>query len=193
MKHLLPTLVAGLFVIVVLAGCDQPRPASTSTYNKVSDDGKTYDSGPIGKDGKYEVANAPLGSVRLCVLVPELPPAPAGLKPKAGAADLPADASAVEILAATKAAQGVPKTYMDPKSSGLSATIQPGENTLDLPLSRKGSAANPAFFLDGLHGLFIGDVPDDDFSVVAGSNQRFAVGRSSDRPNDRRLALKGGQ
>ena len=41
-------------------------------------------------------------------------------------------------------------------------------------------------------GDFFGDVPDDDLAVVAARDQRFAVGRGGDRPDDRRLAFEAG-
>lgn len=149
MKHAFFLLCLAL---LLLAGCSAEKGTArlsgrvtldgkaieTGTVQVVSDDGKRYDSGAIGKDGKYEVARAPVGDVKLSILIPELPPAPpGGLKVRP---DRAAGGPSEEVTAAAKAAQAVPKHYMDPARSGLSGAIKTGDNTLDLPLTRKGAA-----------------------------------------------------
>lgn len=73
--------------------------------------------------------------MKLTVSIPPLPPAPApaGLKaPKEE--DKGADAN---VVAATRAAQGVPMAYADKFTSGLTTSIVAGENTFEIQLSKK--------------------------------------------------------
>src|SRR5262249_19135683 len=55
MKYL-PTIIAGLFVLGVLAGCDNVRGPASSTKLKSSDDGKTQSTeSKVDKGGKQGV------------------------------------------------------------------------------------------------------------------------------------------
>ena len=105
----------------------------------VSEDGKAHDTAIIGKEGKYEFSKAPLGKVKLAILVPlegELapPPPPAALKKVQldNKESLPED-----LKLAIKMAQKIPKAYMNARTSGIGTTVQPGDNTMNVELTTK--------------------------------------------------------
>src|SRR5437868_1069854 len=51
------------------------KPVMTGTVNVFSSDNQRVGSGPITPSGNYEVSNAPVGPVKLAVVVPDLPAA----------------------------------------------------------------------------------------------------------------------
>jgi hypothetical protein len=145
--------LSGAILLVFALGCggsDKPtgrlsgrvtldgKPIEIGSVQVVSEDGKAHGAGAIGKDGAYEVPRAPVGKIKLAVLVPQVPagpPAPKGLKAPSG--DGPGDGPSAEVIAATKAAQKLPRRYAEHASSGLATTIQTGDNTFDLELFAK--------------------------------------------------------
>src|SRR5687767_10562607 len=115
--------VGSVFVLAVIAmsaGCGQ-RLAGGKVSGKVSldgqaipagavfmasADGKRYDSGPIHSDGTYVIPNAPLGAVKIGLVIPSPPPVlppmpklPDAPEIKAPATEEKLSAQAVALLA----------------------------------------------------------------------------------------------
>jgi hypothetical protein len=129
--------------VLLAAGCGgSTAPVSgTVTLNgvpltgggTVTFQGKTRGASAIvNPDGTYSIPNAPLGEVQVAVLPAraaaastEPPPDPAHLQPP-------------QTLAPTMAMpmfSNVPPKYADPNTSGLTCTVESGEQTIDLPLT----------------------------------------------------------
>jgi hypothetical protein len=152
MKNHLLVLLPGLLVSLCGAGCGagdahptgkltgkvtlDGKPLEVGTVQVVTADGKAHGSGILGKEGVYEIPNAPVGVVKVAVLVPDAsaPPPPRGLKLNMKDAK---DPGPPEDPAALKLALKLPAGYRNPQSSSLTTTIKSGDNSYDLPLTTK--------------------------------------------------------
>jgi hypothetical protein len=94
----------------------QPLPGGLVT---VYDAEGVNNSGMIGKDGSYSVANIPLGKVEICIAT--APPSP-GINP-----NNPPRAQWGEY-------KKIPDKYKEKGKSGFSLDVKKGAQTLDLPL-----------------------------------------------------------
>jgi hypothetical protein len=100
------------------------KPLTTGSVTFVVSKG-TGVSGGIEADGTYTAVNVPLGEVTVVVSGAIMPTAPAG-KPDPRKPPEPAGPTGT-----------VPKKYQDPKTSGLTLTVQAGEQPFDIKLSSK--------------------------------------------------------
>ncbi|HTU17473.1 MAG TPA: hypothetical protein VMG10_05365 [Gemmataceae bacterium] len=90
-------------------------------------------SGIITPEGTYTIPNAPVGTVAIALgsgmrTGPRSRVVPNGRPPKKAPKE---SASSVQPL------KNIPNKYTDPKSSGLTYTVQPGEQTFDIILSSR--------------------------------------------------------
>jgi hypothetical protein len=102
-------------------------------------------SAPIGEDGTYLMPDAPLGECKVTVTVnalpfdpsvrarmkgggPKMPQGPKDPNSSDGPTELPSGAKAPSTIVPIDA------KYSNPDTSGLSFTVQKGENTYDIPL-----------------------------------------------------------
>jgi len=132
-----------LSVLMVLAGCgeptasvsgtvkfkDQPLPSGTVLFH--GPDGRV-EHAVIGEGGKYALANAPLGPVRIAVKSHAAQPTgmPGAGKPPPGAKDhAPAQGEKRDGRYVP-----IPPRYADPETSGLSHTVRTGSQTHDIDL-----------------------------------------------------------
>lgn len=95
----------------------------------VQGDNDVTTTGKVGDDGKYKVENVPLGTVKIAV------------NTQAGQSDfqtksMQQNSAALDPKATKKPTLpkfvDVPQKYFDVKTSGLTTTIQKGENTFDI-------------------------------------------------------------
>jgi hypothetical protein len=149
-------LVAGLLALAV--GCGPNYKTRAMVKGKVTIGGKPLTAGSvmflgknnlsgssaIDKEGNYIVNDAPLGEVRITVSVPSLPPGGIA-RMKAG----PGLAAAKETGSVNPGNPGqkisimgdmpthvvpIPSKYANAETSGLTYTVQSGEQTHDIPL-----------------------------------------------------------
>ncbi len=136
----------GLFAAYSAIGCGGPShgtvrgtvavdgsPLSLGTIAFHADDGRAA-SAPIN-DGKYIVDKAPLGPAKITIHAH--PPSPPMRKPMEAPAEGEAPLSASQLAAARAEFRPLPEKYHDKSTSGLSYTVQPGEQTHDMELAGK--------------------------------------------------------
>lgn len=121
-------LLAGLFGAVGCGKTEAPRaqvsgdvkyqgkPLPVGTVAFVSGTGEVVETGPI-KDGRYTVARAPVGEVKVSVTTPP-PPSAMQMRQKVEGKKMEGSVAVV----------AVPSRYNDPGSSGLTYTVT-GEKT----------------------------------------------------------------
>jgi hypothetical protein len=150
---------AGLLVLAALllqAGCTSKRRAvvrgQIMFFDKKLTAGTVYfhgangqvGAGPIDFNGNYEVNDAPVGSCTITVRVPQAPQMPPGGggnpgKPPKGMPPMraPGGEEAADSSPAIDASKivKIPGKYTKPESSGLTYTVEPGENKHDITLS----------------------------------------------------------
>ena len=103
-----------------------------------SADGKFKDAGVIGADGSFTVANAPLGKVKVALIIPDapvLPEPPAGKGPEKPA-DLPKSGEKLSRESLVMLAK-VPAKYRDANQSGLSFEVGSSNQPYDIAISSK--------------------------------------------------------
>ncbi len=108
----------------------QPLPSGTVLFHGA--DGRVEHS-LVSADGRYAIANAPLGPVR--ITVQSHPAAPAGLPSYGGRSP----AAPRELTPTAKEKRGgrhtpIPPRYGDPEQSGLAYTVRAGTQTHDIEL-----------------------------------------------------------
>jgi hypothetical protein len=119
---------------------DKKLTAGTVTFT--SADGRAG-SGPIDFNGNYEVGDAPLGPCTITVRVPQPPPMmpgagkmgqpPKGMPPmRAPGGDAPDDSST--LIDPNKIVK-IPGKYAKPETSGLTFTVERGENQHNITLT----------------------------------------------------------
>jgi hypothetical protein len=141
-----------VFLSAWLVGCGASRPAGAKVTGAVtvngkplpggsvfmeSEDGKLSDTGPIDDNGNYVVANAPLGKVRIALLLPEPPPpAPPALKGDAGKGPkLPDDVKGAISKELAAILPKVPAKYKKAADSGLTFEVKNvATQTYDIPI-----------------------------------------------------------
>lgn len=105
------------------------KPIEFAMVRVQSKDGKQYASGQVNDDGKYRVDNVPLGEVMIAVDT-------AAAQGEFVAQNMAKAGAAADPKASKKRVDptfvNVPQKYSDPAKSGLSTTIQKGENTFDI-------------------------------------------------------------
>ena len=84
--------------------------------------------GRIDADGNFEIPNAPVGDVKISVQVPAQPPG-GNAKPPAGIPDTRPQGGAAKPIVP------IPAKYGNPETSGLTYTVQKGEQTHDIDLA----------------------------------------------------------
>ncbi len=133
-------------LVCLAAGCSGPttgvlrgqvtydgQPLSTGTITVACEDGRVA-SGNIRKDGTYNIPNAPAGPVHLSVAVP--PPAPVFAAIGKEGAKIPDAKELKEMQQAQAKYVPLPPRYQDAKTSGLNTTVEPGEQTYDIALTK---------------------------------------------------------
>jgi hypothetical protein len=110
----------------------------------ISKDGVLTGSGNIDFDGNYSVSDAPLGPCTVLVKVPHTSNTPGGakgaMKPPPGVKPVKmpgsegGEASDEPLIDTSKIVQ-IPGKYSSPETSGLSFTVEKGENTYNITLS----------------------------------------------------------
>lgn len=151
-------LVVGLFAVLALAGCSRSRERAT-VQGKVTIGGKhltagtvmfyAYDnataSAPIDKDGQYVMRDAPVGDVKIAVIVPQMPPGMAQMMQKmkgtkglkdVKSTDPEGSGKSIPMMGAMPAnIVPIPARYADPISSGLTYPVVSGEQTHNILLT----------------------------------------------------------
>jgi hypothetical protein len=88
-------------------------------------------TGTVGENGKYTVANVPLGSVKIGVNT-------SAARGEFQSKVMSQNAAAADPSKSTAVRQpkfvDVPEKYFDPETSGLTTTIQKGTNTFDITI-----------------------------------------------------------
>ena len=118
---------------------------TTGTVGFTNKDGTRVGSGNIDFEGHYTVSDAPVGPCTVTVRVPHVPSMPLGQKmmapkPPPGLPPMRApggeggDDSGTSQIDPRKIVE-IPSKYANPDSSGLTYTVQPGENTFDITLT----------------------------------------------------------
>jgi hypothetical protein len=96
-----------------------------------SEDGKFNDAGPIGTGGAYTVNNAPLGKLKVSLLLPPPPPPAPPATPKgAPQPETPKDLPKSDKLSKESydLISKIPAKYKEVSKSGLSLTVVSGTN-----------------------------------------------------------------
>ena len=120
---------------------DKKLTAGTVAFE--AQDGKRVGSGNIDFNGNYTVNDAPVGPCRVTVRVPQVGMIPPGMraaakppgnmppmKPPGGEADVPTPS----LIDPSKIVQ-VPGKYANPETSGLTFTVEKGEQTYNITLT----------------------------------------------------------
>jgi hypothetical protein len=146
-----------LLVLITLAGCGAGTTAKAKVKGRVkffdkyltagtvsflANAGGQTGSANIDFDGNYEMADAPVGDVKITVKVPTLQSGPGGGPPKAPAGIPPMRepggdggmASTPPAIDPKKIVQ-IPVKYGKADTSGLTYTVQKGEQTYNITLS----------------------------------------------------------
>jgi len=122
--------------VVTLDG--QPLPSGTVSF--LQSETKQSESAPIGEDGTYSMAKAPVGACKVTVSVP---PSMAGPIDPTAVPGVPRDKAKDPSLPSMpdmgKQAKVVPipAHYSDPDKSGLTFTVKSGAQTFDIKLKEK--------------------------------------------------------
>ena len=152
--------ILALSLLTFAAGCSG-EPAKARVKGKVTigdkhltvgnvmfyhEDGNTVRSGPIDKNGNYDIPDAPVGKVKVAVVVPALPPGGLGMMQKmktnpgfkegTKSVDPEDPSKSIAIMGDIPAnVVPVPEKYSTAESSGLTYTVQRGEQTHDIKLA----------------------------------------------------------
>lgn len=151
-------LVFSLLAVLALVGCSRTR-ERTTVQGTVTIGGKhltagtvmfyAYDnataSAPIDKDGRYVMRDAPVGDVKIAVIVPRVPPGMAQMMNKmkknpslkdVKSTDPEGSGKSIPMMGMmpTNIVQ-IPAKYADPNSSGLTYKVASGEQSYDIPLT----------------------------------------------------------
>ncbi|MBI2804707.1 MAG: hypothetical protein HYX68_06945 [Planctomycetes bacterium] len=110
------------------------KPLPMGSVLMVSLDGKTDDSGSIDEEGRFVIPNAPLGKVKVCLVVPEVPPPTKKppMKLKGGPQETKEDAELKNPLHTRKNLEllsKIPAKYRDSNKSGLVYEVNPDQNS----------------------------------------------------------------
>jgi len=148
---------AGLLLLGLMAlsvGCSTNTKARGTVKGKVTFSGTPLPSGTVAfyganntlgsasieKDGTYAIPDAPLGQVRISVTVPK-PPPPGMMGPGMAASKSiksvdPESGKSISLVPSeqTKIVP-IPEKYASPDSSGLTFTVEKGEQTHDIKLT----------------------------------------------------------
>ena len=146
-----------LLVLMLAAGCGSGAKARAVVKGKVSIGDKQLTvgnvffhgannvmaNGTIDKNGNYEIPDAPLGDVKISVTVPKVSPmmlakmnAMRKGMPEAKSVDPSGSGKSISIMGdMPEHVVPIPDKYASPETSGLTYTVQPGEQTKDLPLT----------------------------------------------------------
>jgi hypothetical protein len=142
-RHVLPQLAAGLLLVLSASpGCGRVPGAAGSVSGKVLFNGRPLPSGSvlfvragggqstalIRPDGTYRIDDAPLGTVK--VAIASHAHAPAGLERPAH----PAPGNHSRPVRPAERTPIIPPHYNDPERSGLTFSVQEGEQTFDIIL-----------------------------------------------------------
>lgn len=131
--------LVSLFFLFTVAGC---APATGKVKGRVKLVNKYLTAGTVGfvakggrvavgqidADGNYEIPDAPAGEVKISVQVPSALPG-ATVKPPPGIPDTRPKGGAAKPIVP------IPAKYGNPETSGLTYTVQPGEQTHDITLA----------------------------------------------------------
>lgn len=127
-------------VVVLVLGCARNSPAEVQgtitikghspkiaglTISFIGIDGKPV-TAPVDSDGKYTIAQAPVGEVKIGFGV-----AQAMLTSESSPQDRIRE---LETKRQVKDAGGFPDKYRDPRTSGITTTLSPGSNTFDFDI-----------------------------------------------------------
>src|SRR3954447_25447243 len=157
-------LLAGLLLVALASalGCGNNFRNVATVNGTVTLDGKPVTAGRVSftspdnrvgsaqldAQGKYAMKDAPVGEVTATVTVPKAnvrtPKAPKGIgimKPPPGAPPGPSEGEGASstgggMLIDPKLIVPVPEKYADAKTSGLKYTVQKGDQTIDIPLTK---------------------------------------------------------
>ncbi len=140
-------LLFGLLAVAV--GCGTNYKARGTVKGKVTISGKNLTVGtvmfygkdnltgsaPIGSDGTYVINDAPLGDVKITVTVPTVPPGGfSHLKGAPAGPVMPGENNPKPTTIPTTVVP-IPQKYGNVETSGLTFTVQRGEQTNDLNLT----------------------------------------------------------
>jgi hypothetical protein len=92
-------------------------------------------SASIRTDGTYVINDAPLGDVKITVTVPQMPPGGVGYMKGAPAGPVMPGESASSATTIPSNVVSIPQKYANVETSGLTYTVQRGEQTHDIPLT----------------------------------------------------------
>src|SRR5262245_51285696 len=156
-----------LALLTIAAGCGPNYKARGTVTGKVTIDGKHLTAGtvmfygkdprmtgaaPIDKNGNYKMTDAPLGDVKITVTVPPTPPGGTKRMKTLGGAPTPKKGKGKEIKSVDPEDPsrvisimgdmpdeivGIPDLYGKVETSGLTFTVKSGEQTHDIPLTKK--------------------------------------------------------
>jgi hypothetical protein len=108
------------------------RPLSSGTVLFHGADGR-IEHGMIGEEGRYAIADAPPGDVRITVSAH--PVAPAGLPSAGEPPSPPAGFGPARTEVRDSSFAAIPPRYRDPEQSGLRYTVRDGAQTHDIDLA----------------------------------------------------------
>jgi hypothetical protein len=113
------------------------RPVTAGTVLFIADDGTQSASAELSPEGTYAMPGAPVGPVRVAVQTAAFRyrrAAPAGVKPPPGLVASSPQYQPVDNPVGTVYVP-IPAHYESPEESGLSYTVQRGQQTLDIALN----------------------------------------------------------
>jgi len=108
----------------------QGKPVVLGTLTFVREDGWTSKPIALDDDGGFSVKSLPVGTVTAMVSTPP----PLFFSSEVTEATKSTDPEAIARDAYAKKHVSIPAHYADPKTSGLTYELQPGDNTIDIAL-----------------------------------------------------------
>jgi len=124
-------------------------PLTKGAVKVTSEDGQITETASILSDGKYVIGKAPLGPVKLCLVIPPPPPTQFGAPlppgkgftpppPKLGPeAEQREGMPSPEEIKEIERARSIHPGYQDFKASGLKTTVEKGDNEYNIKLLSK--------------------------------------------------------